>query len=428
VPSTGKKELNKLAQKLASLVYLFRQGEPASDFNWWNQNSPKSIFYPIYGYEDGRPLFEEVVQGVLTLNPQMLSEDEVNKRLMFDFLEDQTVSVNQGHHLNNQSLIDKANNLLNELIKFEAWQDIDIPLANLWHQGEPIEFLYVTFREATENELKKWEKNLQVFWHEGTRNVHVLARVRSPGDNQRAISYARTQVDTVLEIFRAFCFPFGRNSNTWRVGVVGDVISYTSTPMSINGRRFLSRIGAGSTVVELKKHILSKLEQAQSELIKRLILKTHYNKMEKKLRDSIHWLAESTKPDTNNSKFAKISFALETLVGGEPNEEKLQVRGIADMLAERSAFIAGRNLDERLKIDREIRGFYKQRSKIVHGTGGDVSLADIDKFGELVRKLVITLLQKLNQLGDELSDIDKLQAWVKEQKYTLPDNNSKEVN
>jgi hypothetical protein len=254
--------------------------------------------------------------------------------------------------------------------------------------------------------------------------MHVLAKVRSPGDEKKAIDYARSQVDIALEVLKAFSFPFGQKSDTWRIGVVGDVISYTSTPMSIDGRRFLSRIGSGTTVVELEKHILQALRPEQWEAIKRFILKQQHNKMEQKLRDSIHWLAESTKPDTNNSKFAKISFALETLVGGEPKDENLQVRGITAMLAERAAFIAGRNLKGRCLIDKDIRKYYGIRSKIVHGEGHKVSLGDIDKFGNLVRRLTLILLEMLDQQENDITSVEKLEEWVRTQRYTLPNDES----
>ncbi len=148
--------------------------------------------------------------------------------------------------------------------------------------------------------------------------------------------------------------------------------------------------------------------------------------METKLLDGIHWLSESTQPDTNNSKFAKISFSLETLIAGEPEDEDLKVRGVTAMLAERAAFIAGRDLSDRLAIDKDIRKYYGMRSKIVHGSEGDASLDDIEKFGQLVRRLALALLEKLDKLRDEISSIEKLEKWVKVQKYTLPNCGSKE--
>jgi hypothetical protein len=419
------KAISILAEKLAKLVEIFRQGGKANDFHWWNENSPRSIFYPLYGYQAGQPLFETVAEGVKKLNPEMLSEHEIKHQLMYHFLQKQTINVTQAEHLYNQDLINEAKTFLGKLIEFKAWQDIDFLIANLHHEGEAAKLGRVTFMTSTKEELGLWKEKASLFWPEEASNVQVIARVRAPGDFKKAISYAREQVDLALDILRAFCFPFGRYSDTWRVGVVGDLsVAWSYTPMRINNKEFPTRIGASLAQIELKKDILSKLEQPQWALIEKLVLKTEdsRNNMETKLLDGIHWLSESTKPDTNNSKFAKISFSLETLIGGEPKDEDLKVRGITAMLAERAAFIAGKNLNDRLAIDKDIRTYYGMRSNIVHGGEGEVSLDNIDGFGQLVRRVALALLEKLDELANELSNVEKLENWVKKQKYTLPDS------
>ncbi len=147
-------DIDRLANNLAKLVEIFRQGEKASNFKWWGKEHPHSIFNPTYGYQDRQPLFEAVVQGVLKLNPEMLSEHEVETKLVYDFLQAQTVSVTQAEHLHNQNLIDEAKNFLNKLIEFEAWSDIEIPIANLWLEREPVKIGEVTFMVITEEELE----------------------------------------------------------------------------------------------------------------------------------------------------------------------------------------------------------------------------------------------------------------------------------
>ncbi|MFC1893329.1 hypothetical protein ACFLYR_04755 [Chloroflexota bacterium] len=410
----------RLANKLAQLVELFRKGKAAADSKWWNENSSRSIFYPLYGYQDGEPLFEEIVKGTMELNSNMLSRIEVERKTMFDFLQKETINVTKHQHHHNQRLIGEANDFINEMERFETWQDVDVPIANLWHNGEPVSLGYVTFMAINEGELEQW-KSKPVMWPEKAPDVRVLVRIRAPGDKHRALQYTRTQVDLVLDVLRACCFPFGRNSDTWKIGVVGDIIASTSTPMRINNREYVTQLGASTAQIELKR-ILRELSDSQLDRINRLITKTHTSNMENKLLTCIHWLAESTKQDTTNAKFAKIGFALETLIGSEPHAVELKVRGITAMLAERAAFIGGENLDDRLDIDRQIRTYYGMRSDIVHGGAGDVTLEDIDGFGELTRRLVFSVLTILDRFGEAMSNVDELEAWVKRQRYTLPDS------
>jgi len=420
--SHKKAGLDNLANKLAKLVEMFRRGEEAKDFEWWNHNSPSYIFKPLYSYQDVQPLFEEIVEGIISRNPEMLSDYWVHRQLIFEFLVNQTTSGTEKEHLYNEDLVHKAKQFLPELTEFEAWQDVDIPIANLWLEGEPVKLGNVTFATITKQEIEQWKKG--GLWSELAPETHVAARVRAPGDQQKAILYTRAKVSQILDVFRAFCFPFGRYSDTWLVGIVGTVISSASTPMRIDNKKYVTHVGVGTTYVKLHKSILSKLVQPQWELIDKLTLKTNYSAMESKLLEGIHWLSESTKPDTNNSRFAKISFALETMIGGEPKADELKVRGITAMLAERAAFIIGKNINDRLGIDKDIRKYYKIRGGIVHGGGNDVSLEDIDRFGQLVRRIAIALLERSDELVAELSTVNKLQAWVNKQKYILPKSNT----
>jgi hypothetical protein len=418
------KEVNRLAKKLTELVEIFRQGKPAKDFNWWN-GCP--IFHPECGYEAGQLLFEEIIQGIVKLNPTMLSRDEVESKVKYDFLQDQTISITEEDHAHNEELLGQAQVFIKNMAEFKAWQDVDVAIGNLWLRGNPVTFGGITFIPLDQEEAKEWESQIGPKGDSHT-SIRVIAHLKAPGDRNNVISYAQNRVNQVLDIFRAFCFPFGRDSDTWRIALVNDPVSQTHTLIRINGRLFTTLVSPGIAQIELREHILSKLQEPQWDLLHKLLEKPENprSEMESKLVDGIHWLAESTRPDTNNAKFAKISFALETLIGGEPQGDELKVRGITAMLAERAAFIVGKDLPDRLKRDNDIRTYYKKRSDIVHGSKGQVSLDVIDNFGELVRLLALTLLEKLTEPDNEITDIEKLADWVKIQKYTLPNPNSEE--
>jgi hypothetical protein len=409
-----------LAQKLVKLVGMFRKSGPASDYQWWGRETPHTVYKTYPGYQGGHQLFDTVVAGVLQLNPDMLSKHEVEWKLTYEFLKQEASYPNK---LSGEELMDKARNRINELVEFEAWQDIDYPIMNLWLEGELVELGHVTFMPATEQDVKQWQKDYGAR-HQGIADMHVFARVNAPGDLQKAVSYARTQVNSALDMLRMLSFPFYPFSDACRIGVLGEIGSSTFAPIRINQRQFAAEwTGTGVGQPELRKHIFSKLEQHQWELINKLMLKAEHSRsdMENKLLDGIHWLGESTKPDTNHAGFVKLGVALEALIGGEPKkDEMLQVRGITAMLAERAAFVAGEDQGDRVKIDKDIRKYYGMRSKIVHGVKINIKLRAIDNFGMLVRRVALALLEKLDELGDKLRTVDQLESWVKTQRYTLP--------
>jgi len=414
--------IDRLSQNLIKLVEMFRKGGPASDFKWWGGETPHTIFDSYPSYQSGRSIFNTVVQDVLKLNPDMLSKHEVEWKLTYGFLEQQAICPDQPGE---QELMNKAKNCLIELVELEAWQEIDFPIANLRLKRKPVKLGYVTFMVMTKQDIKQWQKNYDAQIR-GIADIHVFARVHAPGDFNKSLSYARIQVNLALDVFRILCFPFGPIKDSCGIGTLGEVGFAKSTPLRINQKQFAIHFESpfdisGYAIFELRKHVLPKLKQPQWASINKLILKAEdsRSKMENKLLDGIHWLAESTKPDSYRARFVKVSFALETLVGGEPKDEELKVRGITAMVAERAAFIAGKDLDDRLAIDRDIRRYYGMRGDIVHGGEGNVSLSDINSFGVLVRRVILGLLKRLDKLGDDLATVEKLEIWVKTQRYTL---------
>jgi hypothetical protein len=410
-----------LAQKLVELVEMFRKDGPASDYQWWGKETPHTVYKTYLGYQGGLQLFNTLVAGVLQLNPHMISKHEVEWKLTYEFLKQESSYPNK---LSGEELMDKAKNQINELVEFEAWQYVYYPIMNLWLKGEPIKLGHVTFMAATKQAVKQWQKDY-IAQRQGIADMHVFARVNAPGDLEKAVSYAITQVNSALDLLRMLSFPFHPFTDACRIGVIGDTGFTTWAPIRINQEQFAAQVRGTGAVgqPELRKNILPKLEQHQWELINKLIVKPEESRsdMEDKLLDGIHWLGEAAKPDTHRARFVKVGVALETLIGGEPEkDENLKVRGITAMLAERAAFMAGKDLDDRLKIDKDIRTYYGKRSDIVHGRKRDIPLGDIDRFGILVLRLALALLEKLDELGDNLSTVEKLESWVKTQRYTLP--------
>ena len=414
--------IDRLAQKLVELVGMFRKSGPASDYQWWGKETPHTVYKTYPGYQDGHQLFDTVVAGALQLNPDMFSRHEVEWKLTHEFLKQQTSHPDK---LSGQELMNKAKDLIIELVEFEAWHDVDFPIMNLLLEGEPVKLGYVTFMPMTEQDIKQWEKDYTAQLQR-VADVHVFARVHAPADleKEKGLAYARAQVTSALDVLRILCFPFYPFTDTCRIGVIGEIPFSSTTSVRVNQKQIATQFGGTGFYrqPEVRELISKGLERSQWELIKKLMLKAEHSRsdMENKLLDGIHWLGESTKPDTNRARFVKIGVALETLLGSEPKDEMLQVRGITAMLAERAAFIAGKGLDDRLAIDRNVRKHYGTRSEIVHGDKRDVPLTDnIDEFGILVRRVALALLEKLDELGSNLSTVEKLARWVKTQRYTL---------
>jgi len=429
--SARKVKISELASKLVELVDIFRQAEAATGFPSWYGHSGRFIFDPAYGYQNKRPQFDEIVENIIRLNPKMLSKSEVGSQLQM-FLLWQASSVTKTTRLYAKKLTESAEEQLEKLVSLKAWHTVDIPIVNVRLDGPPITIGEVTFKSVAKDELEQWKQ--QTLWYEPAPDFECIAQVRAPGDTHKATAYAELLVKQAVDILRAFCLPF---TSEW-IGPepLLDIFVPIYSSVKVNTIRlddkfFPGSITGGIHTLKLKQDLISKLNHSEWELINKLLTKTLHNRMEKKLLLSIHWLSESTKMDTNNSRFMKISNALEALIGGESKDESLQVRGITSMLAERAAFIAGKDLDDRLAIDEYVRKYYGIRGRVVHSGEGNTSPPDIKNFGELVRRITLALLEKMNILGEEIGDVEKLERWIKTLKYTLStntvSNNTKEA-
>ncbi len=413
--------INRLSQQLVELVNIFKTGGPANNFHWWNSQSPQSIFTTYEGYKEGLEIFHAVVQSILKLNPDMLSEKELERNLEYEFLAKQVISQ---EHPNQEELTQKAREHLSELLE-SKYQDVDIPIAYLQLDGPPFKLGHVTLMSITDQYRQSpWKESIFVPAIV-RKNIHMFARVHAPGVKHKAHSYAISQARLVMDVLRAFCFPFNpEEADSWQIGIVGYTAFPRSVPLILNKKREVALLGPSPIInLELRSRLLSRLETRQWDEINHLLRKSEQSRspMEKKLLDSVPWLAEATMLDSYQTRFVKIAFALEALVGGEPKKaEGLKAKGIAAMLAERAAFIAGRDLNDRLDIDRDIRKYYGMRGGIVHGGERDISADDIAGFGDLVRRLALALLGKLNELGNQLNTVEKLVSWMKTQRYTLP--------
>jgi len=118
----------------------------------------------------------------------------------------------------------------------------------------------------------------------------------------------------------------------------------------------------------------------------------------------LRWLGEATKPDTIESRFVKLFFALEGLIGGEiKNSRETKI-----VLAKRCASLIATDTKDKERIYNKLLRYYKIRSEIVHGTGKDILEDDFSNLGQIVRKATWSLLE----LIDRFENINELDSWL----------------
>ncbi|MBN1538371.1 MAG: hypothetical protein JW908_16660 [Anaerolineales bacterium] len=370
-----------------------------------------------------RQKYNDLVNKLLEANSQMISERLVKEKIISRIFKD---AFNKPDKPQNETYIEELiRKNIHDLLHYESWRDIDIPVFNFKTKVEIFNLGNISFYPFSETDKSgEWWEYIKGLteW----KKVFCYARIKSPGDCEKALDYALINLNENLLILKGLAFPFGDENiapiNTFnshfywhnrfiRLNTPDENIKIEGAPSTI------TKLGPFQRIFDLQNDLLYKISRKTLEKINCILLrkeKQKLSKMENKFLQGLSWLGEATISDPYKVQFTKIAFALEALIGGEANEDELSTRGITASLAERAAFIMGKDKEERIIIDRKIRHFYSMRSSIVHGEGKEISILDIKEFGDLVRQVAFSLIVKI----EKIKDVNELQDWIRESKYS----------
>jgi hypothetical protein len=334
-----------------------------------------------------------------------------------------------------EELEETARREVRRLLDYEGQRDVDVPLVSLEVGEEPAEFGPVQFRPVSaEDRDSDWWHRVKSSLGDMTDTIFLsYARVTVPGDAHRAIYYARELVQEGLQILRGVGFPITA-ADVNQIGILNEYPPWQYVPFRLHEPTETTRVDAQPPLVtatgpfqspyHLATDLLSAIGQDRLQLLMDLLARHGFRPEEEipaKLVGGLRWLGDATKPDSLDARFAKLTFSLESLIGGEAAEEQLTTRGIMATLAERAAFLVSEDFDTRMEIDRRTRQYYTLRSDIVHGRGAEVAPEDLEGFGSLVKSIAWSLLDRLS----EFRSLNDLQFWVKVQKYGGSDTPNK---
>lgn len=372
-----------------------------------------------------RDMLNRLVDLLLNANPSMISHRTIYTTILYGI-----IGLALQMPLSQDEIVQMSRDTITNILAYQATREVDVPIVNLAVGLQPFEFGSVTFHPITDHDrTTKWWTDTKAYWGQGSPDFHIVsyARVTAPGDLDTSIRYAGSTISEMLLLIRGIAFPFNEEYIP-QFGVINDFPAIQNRPYRLGEPKENVRLEGSSNLVttlgpptrpyDLREDLLSSLDPTTLSSFIELVRSTGLNpehKMRAKLLTGFRWIGEATKPDVISARFAKLSFALEALIGGEPKGEKwLTSRGLTAMLAERAAFLVGSSAENRLSIDRDVRDFYGLRSGIVHGKSDKITGKDLLGFAHLVRTVAWSLLTKI----DEFSSIDVLQCWVQRQRYS----------
>jgi len=131
------------------------------------------------------------------------------------------------------------------------------------------------------------------------------------------------------------------------------------------------------------------------------------DKLAPKLLTALHWYGLSVKDERRVDKFVKLVVALEALL-----LENDDVAGKKQKLAERAAFILGKDMNTRNNVHKLVVELYGLRNEIVHEGRCDVREQELLDLTILVRSLIFAIIgissrrKSLKEIEDRIKEIE----------------------
>ncbi len=353
-----------------------------------------------------RSLMDKITATILKQN-NLISNGLIHSRVIYDLLAKAIWFPNDYQDFPSAAKLE-----VKKLIEYNSSRPINIPLVYLKTKNSSAKFGLIEICNIDEDDLKdEWWKKITNSG--GTQeSVQAYARVEVTGDHQNSLIEGRRIVEDMLIFLRAISFPI-TTKTMHQFGLLNEFPSLLLLPFKLGKPKenhkleysvqYSTWLGPATFPYELERDFLSKTDQKNIERINKLIEDDYFDPssdLKRKLFLGLHWLGEATKPDTVESRFLKLFFSVESLIGGSIEN----LRNTREVLARRCSNIIGGK--QKNRIYTKIIEYYIIRSKIVHGDKKIISEDDFSDFGAIVREVAFALLNKVDGFEniEDLSD------------------------
>ena len=233
-------------------------------------------------------------------------------------------------------------------------------------------------------------------------NVSVSAVVKTTaGEIQKAQEKALTKVESSLDVLRIY--DFTRNIGIQREFFAAfghEDIYHLNITTGVRGSGHKSPLPDLFYRLDLDKNKLALMRKGGwFSRFSRLLRGQPSTKLKLKILRAIHWYGLGVKDKREIDRFVKLIVALESLLLRKKDRLKKH------LLAERAAFILGKDKKEREEIYQIVDRLYSIRSEIVHEGKDEFTETDTLTLVHLVRNLIFALISLPKRI-QSLEDID----------------------
>jgi len=365
-------------------------------------------------------LLAESVQDTMNLRPTIekaYTERYIEDRLIDIVFSCQGISASKF----DTALLKKVKKLLGTLQKTSISWFFLVPVVNLKLSGiKKVSIGEVAFYDLNPKTFKYLESKFGIkLGHQKPsakrrgkfvkENVNVLAIVRvTAGETEKAKEIALLKVESCLNVFRLY-------DPTREMGVQREFFTVYGREDIYYQNIKTKGMGSSHGGPPPAKFFQYSIDRAKLKLwikkgrfyqFSKLLKGVQSTSLAKKIDMSIYWYGLGVRDKRKVDSIVKLVVSLEALLLGKKDRLKKQ------SLADRVAFILGRDKNTREEMYELVAKIYALRSEIVHEGKHDVSEKDVLTLMQLTRTLIFEMMGISARLNS-LEDIDKRIARIK---------------
>jgi hypothetical protein len=250
-------------------------------------------------------------------------------------------------------------------------------------------------------------------------NVETYALCTVEADSSLAKEESYTQVQHALAILSLLVV--GASAEHYRrMGIIGSrtggikSISMYSVSAAMQNERepYLSQSYTRREVLPVQITADEQKRLEESGLVTLLANSFLVNsECDRRLARAVSWYAKGADAESDEEAYVCLAIALEALLVGDEGRTPLSSTGsISQRLGDRVAFLRGRDVSQRVDIEKQTKTLYGLRSGIVH-EGKSVNRDELREFDQTVRDSIVTFARK------EFGNWQDFLAWEREEKF-----------
>ncbi|MBA7502499.1 hypothetical protein ES706_01089 [subsurface metagenome] len=359
-----------------------------------------------------------------TVDEIMKRREAIKNNFSPEFIENKLINVvllryfHPSTNLNN-ALIQDARNLLSCLKKAEQEWVFFIPITNLTimlRRGFTLG--KVRFYGMDKSTMEYLESKYKMRFGFGNSlddryskvmkeiNTTTFSTVKiSAGEIIKAREMAFDKVDAALNILRLY-------DQTRRIGIYGEVFSPVRNIYHINlttktRGESISRIDFSPPLIIDDSYLSYLWKEGYFNIFNKLLKNKTPTPLERKILTSIHWYGLGVKDRNKLDKLVKFTIALESILLKEREPKRYH-------LAERVAFILGKDKYGKKWFHDRVYKLYGIRSEIVHEGRKEIKEEDVYDMHRIVESVLFFMIQKLNKF----TTLDHVIEWVNALKFS----------